>query len=120
MSTLIQNFVNRVDFKDYNDFYNNFEFNVPKDFNFGFDVVDEYARIDPDKMALIWCDDNERKEFTFTDMKRLSNQAANFFKSQGINKGDAVMLTLKNRYEFWICMTALHKIGAIAIPTTIW
>ena len=118
MSTLIQNFVNRVDFKDYNDFYNNFEFKVPKDFNFGFDVVDEYARIDPDKMALIWCDDNEKKEFTFTDMKRLSNQTANFFKSQGINKGDAVMLTLKNRYEFWICMTALHKIGAIAIPTT--
>ncbi|MBQ6138447.1 MAG: AMP-binding protein [Methanobrevibacter sp.] len=118
MTSLIGNFVNRVDFKSYKDFYDNFEFTVPKDFNFGFDVVDEYARIDPEKLALIWCDDNEKKVFTFLDMKKLSNKAANFFKSQGINKGDAVLLTLKNRYEFWICMTALHKIGAIAIPTT--
>ena len=118
MTSLIGNFVNRVDFKSYKDFFENFEFNVPKDFNFGFDVVDEYARIDPEKLALIWCDDNEKKVFTFLDMKKLSNQAANLFKSQGINKGDAVLLTLKNRYEFWICMTALHKIGAIAIPTT--
>ena len=118
MTSLIGNFVNRVDFKSYKDFYDNFEFNVPKDFNFGFDVVDEYARIDPEKLALIWCDDNEKRVFTFLDMKKLSNKAANLFKSQGINKGDAVLLTLKNRYEFWICMTALHKIGAIAIPTT--
>ena len=118
MTSLIGNFVNRVDFKSYKDFYDNFEFTVPKDFNFGFDVVDEYARIDPEKLALIWCDDNEKKVFTFLDMKKLSNKAANLFKSQGIKKGDAVLLTLKNRYEFWICMTALHKIGAIAIPTT--
>ena len=118
MTSLIGNFVNRVDFKSYKDFYDNFEFTVPKDFNFGFDVVDEYARIDPEKLALIWCDDNEKRVFTFLDMKKLSNKAANLFKSQGIKKGDAVLLTLKNRYEFWICMTALHKIGAIAIPTT--
>lgn len=118
MTSLIGNFVNRVDFKSYKDFYDNFEFNIPKDFNFGFDVVDEYARIDPDKLALIWCDDSEKRVFTFSDMKRLSNQTANFFKSYGIKKGDAVLLTLKNRYEFWICMTALHKIGAVAIPTT--
>ena len=118
MSTLIQNFVNRVDFESYDDFYNNFEFTIPKDFNFGFDVVDEYARIDPEKRALVWCDDNTEKEFSFLDMKKLSNQAVNFFKAQGIKKGDSVMLTLKNRYEFWIIMTALHKLGAIAIPTT--
>lgn len=118
MSSLIQDFVNQVDFKSYEDFYNNFEFTIPKDFNFGFDVVDKYAEIDPEKMALIWCDDSEEKKFTFKDMKNLSNQAVNFFKSQGIKKGDAVMLTLKNRYEFWICMTALHKLGAIAIPAT--
>ena len=28
------------------------------------------------------------------------------------------MLILKSRYEFWICMVALNKIGAIAIPST--
>ncbi len=118
MTSLIKNFVKRVDFDSYEDFYNNFEFVVPENFNFGFDVIDEYARIDPDKKALIWCDDNQEIIFTFNDIKKLSNQAANFFKSQGIGVGDTVLLTLKNRYEFWICMVALHKLNAIAIPAT--
>ena len=118
MTLLVDRFVNRVEFDSYEDFFNNFEFVVPENFNFGFDVVDEYAKIDPEKLALIWCDDNEEFKFTFSDMKKLSNQAANFFKSQGIGKGDTVLLTLKNRFEFWICMVALHKINAIAIPAT--
>lgn len=118
MTSLIENFVKRVEFDSYEDFYDNFEFVVPEEFNFGFDVVDEYARIDPDKKALIWCDDNEEIIFTFEDMKKLSNQAVHFFKSQGIGPGDKVLLTLKNRYEFWICMVALHKLNAIAIPAT--
>ena len=28
------------------------------------------------------------------------------------------MLILKRRYEYWFCLLALHKIGAIAIPAT--
>lgn len=118
MTSLIDRFVNRVEFDSYEDFYNNFEFVVPENFNYGFDVVDEYSRIDPEKVALIWCDDNEEKVFTFTDIKKLSNQAVHFFKSCGIGKGDSVLLTLKNRYEFWICMIALHKLNAVAIPAT--
>ena len=89
------------------------------DYNFGFDVVDKYAEIDPEKIALIWTNDKEEEHiFTFKDMKENSNRAANLFKRLGINKGDCVMLTLKNRYEFWFCMVALHKIGAIPIPGT--
>ena len=51
-------------------------------------------------------------------MKDYSNRAANFFVSAGIGKGDPVMLILKRRYEFWFCLLALHKIGAIAVPAT--
>ncbi len=43
---------------------------------------------------------------------------ASFFKEQGINRGDAVMLILKRRYEFWFSILALHKLGAICIPAT--
>ena len=119
MSSLVGEFVNRVDFDSYDDFKKNFEFKIPENFNFGFDIVDRYAKEDPEKIALVWCNDNDEEEiFTFTDMKNYSNKVANFFKSIGIKKGDAVMLTLKNRYEFWFSMMALHKIGAIAIPAT--
>ena len=119
MTTLIGDFVNRVDFKSYEDFYENFELKYNEDYNFGFDVVDKYAEIDPEKVALIWVnEEGEQHIFTFEDMKKYSNKVANLFKRLGINKGDKVMLTLKNRYEFWFCMVALHKIGAIVIPAT--
>ena len=119
MTTLIGDFVNRVDFKSYEDFYENFELKYNEDYNFGFDVVDKYAEIDPEKIALIWVnEEGEEHIFTFEDMKKYSNKVANLFKRLGINKGDKVMLTLKNRYEFWFCMVALHKIGAIVIPAT--
>ena len=119
MTTLIGDFVNRVDFKSYEDFYENFELKYNEDYNFGFDVVDKYAEIDPEKVALIWVnEEGEEHIFTFEDKKKYSNKVANLFKRLGINKGDKVMLTLKNRYEFWFCMVALHKIGAIVIPAT--
>ena len=119
MTTLIGDFVNRVDFKSYEDFYENFELKYNEDYNFGFDVVDKYAEIDPEKVALIWVnEEGEEHIFTFEDMKKYSNKVAKLFKRLGINKGDKVMLTLKNRYEFWFCMVALHKIGAIVIPAT--
>ena len=88
-------------------------------FNFAFDVVDEIAKNKPEKVAMIHLDkDKNETKFTFRDMKDLSNQAANYFTSLGIRKGDRVMLVLKRRYEFWVSILALHKIGAIAIPAT--
>ncbi len=88
-------------------------------FNFGFDIVDEIADKYPDKLAMIHLDINKNeRRFTFKDIKRKSNQVANYFASLGIKKGDKVMLVLKRHYQFWFCMVALHKLGAIAIPAT--
>ncbi|MBQ9975699.1 MAG: AMP-binding protein [Clostridia bacterium] len=88
-------------------------------FNFGFDVVDAIADKNPDKLAMIHLDKNKtERRLTFKDMKRHSNQCANYFKSLGIKKGDRVMLVLKRHYQFWYAIVALHKLGAIAIPAT--
>ena len=115
---IAEEFVERVEYNSYEDFKKNFKIKIPENFNFAFDVVDKYAEIDENKMALVWTNDEESHSFTFSELKKLSNQTANFFKSLGIKKEDKVILTLKNRYEFWISMVALHKIGAIAIPAT--
>jgi acetyl-CoA synthetase len=81
--------------------------------------VDEYARLEPDKVALVWTNDKgEHRSFTFSEMKYFSDQAASWFLSLGIRHGDKVMLILKRRYEFWFSAIALHKIGAICIPAT--
>ena len=88
-------------------------------FNFGFDVVDAIARKTPDKLAMIHvANDGVERRFTFREMKRASNQCANYFRSLGIQKGDKVMLVLKRHYQFWHAIVGLHKIGAIAIPAT--
>lgn len=88
-------------------------------FNFAFDIVDEIARRDPDKLAMLHIDKNKvERRFTYNDMKRGSAQCANYFKSLGIKKGDRVLLVLKRHYQFWYAILALHKLGAIAIPAT--
>ena len=86
-------------------------------FNFAFDLVDELADKEPDKLAMMHVSrDHEERRFTFKDMKKASNQCANYFKSLGIKKGDRVMLILKRHYQFWFAMLGLNKLGAIAIP----
>ena len=94
-------------------------FNDEDKFNFAFDIVDAIAEKKPGKLAMLHIDKNHvERRFTFNDMKRASNQAANYFKSLGIKKGDRVMLVLKRHYQFWFAILGLHKLGAIAIPAT--
>ncbi len=88
-------------------------------FNFAFDLVDALAEKDPEKLALLHISrDKTERRFTFKDLKKASNQCANYFKSLGIKKGDRVMLVLKRHYQFWFAMLGLNKLGAIAIPAT--
>lgn len=106
-------------FSSYEDFVKNFKINAPDDFNFAYDVMDVLAEEKPEKLALLWTNlEGDVRRFTFADLKRLTDKAANFFYSQGIRKGDMVMLILKRHYEFWISILALHKIGAVVIPAT--
>lgn len=120
MDYILKKYCPRIEFDSYEDFYDNFRIDVPEVFNFGFDVVDEWARVEPDKRALLWCDDHgEEITFTFTDIARLSNKTANAFRKLGIGKGDVVMMILRRRWEYWVCATALCKLGATLIPASL-
>ena len=97
-----------------------YKIKTPEHFNFAFDVVDRFATEEPEKIALVWCDDKgNEKILTFSQMAKNVNKTANVLKSLGIKKGDSVMLILRRRYEFWYMLLALHKIGAIAVPATV-
>ena len=105
--------------EDENGSLKNISFKNTDTFNFGFDIVDEIAEKYPEKLAMLHLDVNRNeRRFTFLDMKRYSNQTANYFASLGIKRGDKVMLVLKRHYQFWFAMVALHKLGAVAIPAT--
>ena len=116
---LIDRYLEKVDFKDYDDFSKNLKYKPVEKFNFGYDVVDEYARLVPDKRALVWCNNKgEEHTFTFSDISKLSNKVANMLLKYGIKKGDFVMTMLNRRYEYYLVNVACCKIGAILIPAT--
>jgi len=96
-----------------------FSLEWPDDFNFGYDVVDNIAEADPDRMAMVWCNpEGEEHFFTFADMKYWSDKTANFFSDIGIGEGDYVLVAIRRHYQFWFIATALHKLGAVLIPAT--
>lgn len=116
---MIEKFLKQTEFKSQQDFIDHLQFIIPDNFNFAYDVMDEWARIAPDKTALLWTDDQGHEEsYSFADLKTLTDRTASYFSTLGIGKGDMVMLILKRRREFWLSMLALHKLGAVAIPAT--
>ena len=114
---LLDRYLPRIEFDSYDDFKQNYRVNVPEDFNFGFDIVDEWAKQEPDKKALVWLSSEmEERTFTFTDISKMSNKACHYFLSIGLKKGDVVLLLLRRRWEYWVIATALHKLGVIVNP----
>jgi acetyl-CoA synthetase/medium-chain acyl-CoA synthetase len=93
---------------------------VPPHFNFAHDVIERLAQTTPDALALWWIDEGtvpERK-ITFAEMGNLLRQAANFFESCGIRRGDPVLIMLQRVPQWWIAMLGLIRLGAIPIPAT--
>lgn len=116
---MLERFLKRTDFSSLEDFKNNFEIVAPENFNFAYDVVDAWAAKEPDKLAMLWTnDEGAEQRYTFADIKEQSDRVASFFLQLGIKRGDCVMMMLKRRVEFWFTIVALHKIGAVAIPAT--
>lgn len=69
MSSLLNKFVPKIEFESYQDFRENFKIDIPENFNFAYDVVDKYAEEHPDKVALVWCNDEEERILTFSELK---------------------------------------------------
>lgn len=112
-------FLAKKNFENYNDYRENGAPVVPEHFNFAYDVIDVIAQETPNKQAIIWVDDSgNKKTFTFSDLSLMSNAVANYLVSRGLKKGDTVLLFLRRRWEYWILMMAMHRVGIIPIPST--
>ena len=116
---MIERFLKQTKFTSVEDYNKHLEFIIPENFNFAYDVMDAWAEEAPEKLALLWTNDQgEEIRTTYGELKEQSDQAASYLQSLGIGKNDPVMLILKRRYEWWVVMLALCKIGAIVIPAT--
>ena len=116
---MVERFLKQTKFTSIEDYNKNLEFIIPENFNFAYDVMDAWAEEAPEKLAILWTNDQgEEIRATFGELKEQTDQAASYLMSLGIGKNDPVMLILKRRYEWWVIMLALCKIGAIVIPAT--
>ena len=116
---MIERFLKQTHFESVEDYNKHLEFIIPEEFNFAYDVMDAWAAEAPDKLAILWTNDQgDEIRTTYGELKEQTDQAASYLMSLGIGKNDPVMLILKRRYEWWVVMLALHKIGAIVIPAT--
>jgi len=97
------------------------EWTIPEYYNIGYDCVDKHAEgTNKNKLALIWENDKgETKQFTYAEMKNLSNKFGNILKDLGLNKGDRFLIRLPDIPEFQISFIGGVKIGAVPIPSSV-
>lgn len=117
---VLNRFLPRESFASYEDFLENFAITVPDGFNFATDVVDAWASAEPDRPALVWCNDaGDERRFSFADIARESARAAVALSRLGLERGDTVLLLLKRRWQFWVLAPACMRLGVVFIPATV-
>ena len=56
---MLEKFLPRTEFSSYEDFKRNYKLNIPKNFNFAYDIMDEWARECPNDPALYYCNEQD-------------------------------------------------------------
>ena len=83
--------------------------------NVSYNCIDRHAKINPNKVAIIWegDDPNNTKKITYEELKKNVCKTANVLKKIGIKKGDRVTIYLTMIPELAYVMLACARIGAI-------
>lgn len=93
-----------------------FRWDIPADFNFARDVVDRLAQTD--RLGLIAIDTaGARRDFSFPEIADQTKRWAAVLRDAGIGAGDRVVVVIPKIPEWLFCMTALLRIGAVAVPS---
>ncbi|MBW2428768.1 MAG: AMP-binding protein [Deltaproteobacteria bacterium] len=101
--------------RTYKEVYRNFKWKIPQYYNIGVDVCDKWAH-DKQRMALIYSDpQGNRQQYTFRELKNISNQLVNALKANGIKPRDRIGILLSQRPQTLISHIAVYKLAAIAV-----
>ena len=92
---------------------------VGDSFNWAHDVFDEIARSNDTTALWIAERGGSETKLSFEEMRRRSDQVANWMTRTGVRRGDVAMLMLDNRVELWEIMLAAMKLGVVILPTSI-
>lgn len=104
---------------DYETARREFRWNCPPRFNFARDVIDRHASAGPDKLALLWVDDQGNEEHrSFGQMAEASCRVANLLRDAGVQAGDRVVMVLGREIAWWEVLSACLRMGAVISPGT--
>jgi acetyl-CoA synthetase len=121
--TPYQRFIEARDFlqqhrTDYETAYHGYIAPALNEFNWALDYFDIQAKDNQAPALWVVGDDGTEQSVTYADMAARSNRVANYLRSQGVGRGDRVLLMLPNRVELWEIMLAGIKLGAVMVPTS--
>lgn len=113
--------------QDYEQTYKDFDWkNVEQAFswsktgkiNMAYECIDRHVDEGKgDKIALNYKDERRHESYTFEDMKKYSNKAANVLKNEAdVKKGDRVFIFMSRTPELYFAFLGILKIGAIVGP----
>ena len=103
---------------DYDRAYLEFEWPQLAEFNWALDWFDNIARNNVRPALWIVEEDGREIKRSFSEMSERSSRVANWLRSQGIRRGDRIILMLGNQVELWETILAAMKLGAVIIPAT--
>lgn len=104
---------------NYDDVYGAFQWERPDRRNFVRDVIDVWAKEQPDKKAIVWTDDSGAVVTkTFAGIAKTSRQVANVLQAHGVTRGDTILIILARQIAWWEVLTAALRMGAVASPGT--
>ncbi|MFD1040088.1 acyl-CoA synthetase MbcS [Virgibacillus byunsanensis] len=90
---------------------------APNDYNIAMEM-ERYAT-DSTRKALIWQDDTGlKKEITYTQLMQNVNKIGNAFLSNGLKKGDKILIMIPRLIEAYEVYLAALKTGIIIIPSS--
>ena len=100
----------------YDELAREFSWRIPKFYNMGVDACDRHAD-GSGRLALIYVDEEHRsKNYSFDDLRRLSNRFANVLRAHGLARGDRIGVLLPQMPETAISHLAAFKAALISIP----
>src|SRR6266480_29565 len=85
---------------------------LPEYFNVAAHFLESPAVLHPERLAIV----GEPREITYRELSALANRAGNALRSNGVSRGDRVLIVLPDSAEFVAAFFGAAKIGAVAVP----
>ena len=101
----------------YHHIYNNFKWNIPDNYNIGYDICEKWANKTPNRPAIIdLLSSGKTNSTSFRTLNQKANKVSNYLKFFGIKKGDRVGILLPQSLECIVSHIAVFKLGGISVP----